>query len=268
VLSEATDDGREGVVQVFATGRPSAPWHEITLAPLTNCFVSADLTSGCFPNQLAAINVHRAFGKTRAYVTSTAASPKGPVQFNHNVQSLLSVIDLETERELPAVTTNLNQLIAAQIDNDGDDTIGRRFATSPSGIEFVNRDDAAIGYVSAAASDIVLRVALGANDEVTVGAPSAFNIPTGQNPTGLVLTHAPADARGFTANLISRDLSVLSLSRQTKLTDVFPLGSHSPARRSLTCGVASASSTPAPASGPRRAGAPASPATRSACLTM
>ncbi|MEY4549260.1 MAG: hypothetical protein RL685_5455 [Pseudomonadota bacterium] len=234
LVAEATDDGRNGIVQVFSTEQPTTPAREITLAPLATCFTSPDLTSGCFPNQLQAINIHSAFGKTRAYVVSTAASPRGPLQFNHNLQSLVSVIDVDTELELPAVTTNLNQLISRQVDNDGDDTVGRRFATTPSSIEFVNRDDAAIGYVSAASSDIVLRVVFNDADIVSVGAPSAFNIPAGQNPSGLVLTHRINDARGYAANLISRDLSVLSLSRQTKLRDVVSTAQPQPGTAAFT----------------------------------
>lgn len=220
VTSEGTDDGREGVVQVFDTANPTAAPRVITLAPRAQCFTSPDQTSGCFPNQLLGINVHSAFGKTRAYVTSVAASPHGPIAFNHNVQALVSVIDVDTELELPNVTTNLNQLVAGQVDNDGNDTTGRRFLTMLNAIDFVNRDDAAIGYVTAGASDIVLRVVFNEDDSVSIGSPSSLNIPTGQNPTGLVITHRTQDAEAFVANLISRDASILSFSRQAKVKDL------------------------------------------------
>jgi len=219
VVSEGTDDGREGVVQVIDTYDPSRV-REITLAPVEKCFVSPDLTSGCFPNQLLGITVHQAFGHTRAYVVSVAASPKGPVQFNHNMQALVSVIDVESEKELANVTTNLNQGVAAQVDNDGDDTVGRRFLNTPNAIDFVNRDDAAIGYVSSAGSDIVLRVAFNRDDTVSVGSPSALNIPAGQNPTGLIVTNRVENAGAFVSNLVSRDLSVLSFQNQNKVKDV------------------------------------------------
>lgn len=219
VTSEGTDDGREGVVHVIDTYDPTRI-REITLAPLEKCFVSPDLTSGCFPNQLHGITVHRAYGYTRAYVVSVAASPQGPVQFNHNMQALVSVIDLDSEQELTSITTNLNQGVAGQVDEDGDDTVGRRFLNMPNAIDFVNRDDAAIGYVTAAGSDIVLRVAFNQDGTVSVGAPSAFNIPTGQNPTGLIVTHRVNDAGAFVSNLISRDVSVLSFANQSKVKDV------------------------------------------------
>jgi YVTN family beta-propeller protein len=219
VASEATDDGREGVVQIIDTYDPSKI-REISLAPVEKCFVSPDLTSGCFPNQLLGITVHQAFGYTRAYVVSVAASPKGPVQFNHNMQALVSVIDVDSEKELTALTTNLNQGVAAQVDDDGDDTVGRRFLNTPNAIDFVNRDDAAIGYVSSAGSDIVLRVAFNRDDTVSVGSPSALNIPAGQNPTGLVVTNRLENAGAFVSNLISRDVSVLSFGDQNKVKDV------------------------------------------------
>lgn len=219
VVSEGTDNGREGVVQVIDTYDPSRV-REITLAPVEKCFVSPDLTSGCFPNQLLGITVHEAFGYTRAYVVSVAASPQGPVQFNHNMQALISVIDLESEKELTNVTTNLNQGVAAQVDNDGDDTVGRRFLNAPNAIDFVNRDDAAIGYVSSAGSDIVLRVAFNRDDSVSVGSPSALNIPAGQNPTGLIVTNRVENSGAFVSNLLSRDVSVLSFQNQNKVKDI------------------------------------------------
>lgn len=225
-VPEASDDGKEGVVQVINVGGTSVK-SEITLAPITECFVGnagnppAPLTSGCFMNQLSAITVHTAFNKTRAYVVSTAASPVGPQSFNHNVQAVVSVIDLETEKEEVALTHNLNTLIKEQqIDNDGDENIGRRFMASPNGIDFVARDDAAIAYVTSAASDIVLRLEYSADNSVAVGAPSAFNIVAGQNPQGLVIKHGSSNAGAFVANLISRDLSVLLFRDQRELKKV------------------------------------------------
>ncbi len=217
VASEATDDGREGVVQIIDTYDPSKV-RELTLAPLERCFESPDLASGCFPNQLLGITLHQAYGYTRAYVVSVAASPFGPVQFNHNVQALVSIVDVEQEREVGNL--NLNTGVAAQVDNDGDDTIGRRFLNVPNAIEFVNAPDRAIGYVTAAGSDIVLRVAFNADGTAEIGAPGAFNIPAGQNPTGLISTHQAEYPLAFVSNLISRDVSVLALAEQRKITDI------------------------------------------------
>lgn len=226
---EATDDGKEGLVQVIRVGQGTVS-NEIPLAPIASCFTAPvgnppqDLTSGCFPNQLWGITIHSAFGKTRAYVVSVGASPEGPINFNHNVQAMLSVIDTEAEAEEAALTKNLNLLIRQQqTDTDNDDNVGRRFLNMPSGIDFVNRDDQVFGYVASAASDVVLRVQYNEDGSVIVGSPQGFNIGVGQNPQGIVVKHGLTRAGAFTANLISRDLSVISFSdqRQLKVVESF-----------------------------------------------
>lgn len=220
---EGTDDGKEGLVQVIPVGGRAVE-AEIPLAPLAECFRSpvgnppAELTSGCFPNQLYGLTIHRAFGKTRAYVVSVGASPAGPVNFAHNVQALVSVIDVDAAREEPGRTVNLNALVRAQQDDtDGDDSVGRRFLNTPVAIDFVNRDDVAIGYVASAASNVLLRVTWTEAGEATVGSPQSFNIPVGQNPLGLVVKHGASRAGAFVGNLISRDLSVVSFTDQRQL---------------------------------------------------
>lgn len=225
-ITEGVDDGKEGVVQVINVGAASVA-KEIALAPIASCFTSnvgnppAELTSGCYPNQLAAISVHSAFGKTRAFVVSTAASPIGPTNFAHNVQALVSVIDLANDSEDVALTKNLNKLIKEQqIDDDNDDNAGRRFMNVPNGIDFVNRDDVSIGYVTSAGSDIVLRIEYTADGNLSVGSPQSFNIVAGQNPQGLVIKLGSQNAGAFVANLISRDLSVLSFRDQRELKKV------------------------------------------------
>jgi hypothetical protein len=221
-ITEATDDGKEGVVQVLSLANPE-DLRTITLAPLAGCFTAAignppaDVTTSCFPNQLYAIAIHTAFGATRAYVTSVAASPAGPVNFNLNMQSLISVIDVESEAEVPTLTKNLNALVKAQQpDTDGDDNIGRRFLNVVNGIDFVNREDVAIAYVTSGASDIVLRVEYLENGEVNVGSPSAFNIPVGQSPQGIVVRHGALNAGAYVANLITRNVSHVSFRDQNE----------------------------------------------------
>lgn len=221
--SEGVDTGRQGLVWVFDAADASK--RTITLAPLATCFEAPvngnPVTSGCFPNQLNGITVHRAFGKTQAYVTSVAASPAGPVSFNHNMQALVSVIDVETETEVVAQTRNLNLLIKAQqADTDGDESIGRRFINVPNAIAFVNRDDVAIGYVTSAGSDIVLRVEYSEAGGVSVGSPLAFNTAVGHNPQGIVVRHGSSEVAAYVANLISRDLSILSFRDQRTLRTV------------------------------------------------
>lgn len=220
---EATDDGKEGVVLVIDLADPTRV-REVSLAPIASCFTAAvngnELTSGCFPNQLYGVTLHRAFGRLEAYVVSVGASPAGPVNFNHNVQAIVSVIDADAEVELPGKTQNLNVLVRAQVDNDGNEDTGRRFLNVPTAIDFVPRDDVAIGYVSAMGSDIVLRLEYREDGSLSIGAPNAFNIPVGQAPRGLVVKHGSRDAGAFVANQISRDLSILSFRDQRELSRV------------------------------------------------
>jgi len=223
---EGDDLGREGLVQIIPSSGNGVSG-EIALAPITQCFTGAagnpamDLTSGCFPNQLYGITIHKAFGKTRAYVVSVGTSPAGPISFNHNVQALVSVIDVDTGAEEPALTKNVNKLIKEQqVDTDMDDAVGRRFMNTPVAIDFVNRDDLAIAYLISAASDVVLRIAYDAAGNVTVGAPNSFNIAVGQNPQGIVVKHGALNAGAFVANLISRDLSVVSFRDQRQSSRV------------------------------------------------
>ncbi|MFO0724178.1 MAG: hypothetical protein U1E65_10375 [Myxococcota bacterium] len=222
-VPEGNDVGKVGVVQVIPANTNGVS-QEIELNPLTPCFTGAvgnpptTVTSSCFPNQLYGITIHKAFNHTRAYVTSVAASPQGPTAFNHNVQAVVSVIDVDTKAEEQALTVNLNEKIKEQqIDTDMDDSIGRRFLNTPVGIDFVNRDDLAIGYVASAASDIVLRVVWDAAGAVTVGSGNNFNIPVGQNPQGIVIKHGTLNAGAFVGNLISRDLSIVSFRDQRQV---------------------------------------------------
>lgn len=220
LVTEGVDDGKNGIVQVIPIAG-NAVAKEIELSPIGECFTApvgnppADLTSGCFFNQLLGITVHTAFGKSRAYVVAVGASPEGPVNFNHNVQALVGVIDLATQAEDVALTANLNRLIREQqVDNDGDESIGRRFLNVPNAIDFVPRDNAAIGYVTSAGSDVVLRLEYAEDGSLTVGSPQSFNIPVGQNPQGLVVKHSSTNGGAFTANLISRDVSIVSFRDQ------------------------------------------------------
>lgn len=214
---EGVDDGRKGIVDVIDLGTMTVTG-EIELAPLASCFtgivVDKEVTSGCFPNQLLGITLHTAFGKTRGYVVSNAASPAGPVNFAHNVQTVVSVFDVDTLKEEPALTVNLNKLIKEQqTDTDGDETVGRRFLNTPTGIAFAQTDAAAIGYVTSGASDVVLRVTWSEAGAVEVGSSINFNIPVGQNPQGLAIRHGNPGG-GFVANQVSRDLSVVAFKDQ------------------------------------------------------
>jgi YVTN family beta-propeller protein len=226
--AEGTDTGRTGLVHVIPLAQ-AAVTRTIELAPLVACFTGdlgappAPVTSACSPNQLYGITLQPSDAGLRAYVLSVGASPEGPVNFAHSVQALVSVIDVDTEAEIPGATVNLNRLVAEQqTDPDGDESVGRRFLNVPNALAFVNRADAAIGYVTSAGSDVVLRVVFDPIGGASVGSGVNFNIPVGQNPQGIVTRHGVMDPEGtdaadaFVANLVSRDLSTLSFRDQAQ----------------------------------------------------
>src|SRR5207247_63370 len=73
-----------------ANGRLAPAPGQVPSVPSTNPQTFTTPT-GAYPNQLAAIALNPASGK--AYVVSTAASPNGPLRFNHMVQGVVSVYD-------------------------------------------------------------------------------------------------------------------------------------------------------------------------------
>ncbi len=220
--AEGSDTGRTGLVHVISLADETVS-RTLELPPLAECFTGElgtppmPVTTACSPNQLYAITLHATAAGNRAYVLSVGASPEGPVAFDHSVQALVSVIDVDAGAPLPNGTHNLNRLIAEQqLDDDGDPNVGRRFLNVPNGLAFVNRAEAAIGYVTAAGSDVVLRVVFDEAGTVGVGSAVNFNVPVGQNPQGIVTRHGGEASDAFVANLVSRDLSVLSFRDQVQ----------------------------------------------------
>ena len=65
----------------------------------------------------------------RGLVPNSAASPEPPLRFNLNVQSLVSVFDITTNRELTDQTFNMNRGINFDLPARACST--RRFATTP-----------------------------------------------------------------------------------------------------------------------------------------
>jgi len=160
-------------------------------------------TTGAYPNQLNNIAIKNGF----AYVPNTGASPNGPVRFNVNTQSLLSVINRGTGQEVgPAI--NMHLAVAQQAN------AARRFITQPWAMAFKHAGNE--GYVVSAASNIVVKVAV----DPATGAPSVLSdpadatrvlqIPTGSNPRGIVVNGD--DTRAYVMNYVSRNVTVLDLT--------------------------------------------------------
>jgi uncharacterized protein (TIGR03437 family) len=167
--------------------------------------VAADFrfTTGAYPNQLNNIAIRGRF----AYVPNTGASPNGPVRFDVNTQSLLSVIDTTSRRDAGR-TINMHTAVAEQTGTP------KRFITVPWAIAFKNRVDE--GYVISAASNIVVKVKV----DPATGAPTVQNvptdatrtlqIPTGKNPRGIVVNSS--DTTAYVMNYVSRDVTVIDLT--------------------------------------------------------
>ncbi|HYJ97587.1 MAG TPA: YncE family protein, partial [Burkholderiaceae bacterium] len=226
---EGRDDGREGRVTVI-DGATDTVAKTIKLAAKATGFQSDGSTLGkvvfdannaatkintlAFPNQLETIVVRG----NRAYLPNTASSPDGPVKFNVNVQSFVSVIDIAADQEVVDETFNMNKGVQLE-------ALGKKlFPTNPSALAF-KRSGAFEGFVLSRATDRLVRLVLDANNKPTIHAPLAAGDPgnvvrievgvdTGAarnaSPEGVVIN--AADTRAYVMNLVSRDVSVIDIS--------------------------------------------------------
>jgi len=219
------DDYKEAHVSVFSTRRDRF-LHTVVLNPLANVGFNSngntlagiapganfDQPTGAFPNQLNSIVIKG----DHAYLPNTAASPNGPVRFNVNVQSFLSVIDLATDTE--GATINMNKGINLEAASPT-----RVFLAVPWAAAFAHGSNT--GYVVASASNLIVKVDLDANGAPTIHAPAAAGDPgavvrvfVGQNPTGIVINSK--DTRAYVTNEVSHDVSVVDLSSHQVMATV------------------------------------------------
>ena len=160
-------------------------------------------TTGAYPNQLNSLAIKDGF----VYLPNTGASPNGPVRFNVNTQSLLSVINRTTQLDA-GLTINMHSAVGSQTASE------KLFITQPWAMAF--KHAANEGYVVSAASNIVVKVSV----DGTSGAPTValdpldptrvLEVPVGKNPRGIVIN--PADTRAYVMNYVSRDITVLDLT--------------------------------------------------------
>jgi YVTN family beta-propeller protein len=219
------DDYKEAHVSVFSTRRDRF-LHTVVLNPLANVGFNSngntlagiapganfDQPTGAFPNQLNSIVIKG----DHAYLPNTAASPNGPVRFNVNVQSFLSVIDLATDTE--GATINMNKGINLEAASPT-----RVFLAVPWAAAFAHGSNT--GYVVASASNLIVKVDLDANGAPTIHAPATAGDPgavvrvfVGQNPTGIVINSK--DTRAYVTNEVSHDVSVVDLSSHQVMATV------------------------------------------------
>src|SRR5688572_3013391 len=227
---EGRDDGREGRVTLIDAATDSVT-KTIKLAAKAAGFQSNGSTLDkivfdaanpatlvntlAFPNQLETIVVRG----NRAYLPNTASSPDGPVKFNVNVQSYVSVIDIDADQEVVDETFNMNKGVNFE-------AVGKKlFPTNPSALAF-KRSGAFEGFVLSRATDRLVRLVLDANNKPTINAPLAAGDPgnvvrievgveaagdtRNSGPEGVVINGN--DTRAYVMNLVSRDVSVIDIS--------------------------------------------------------
>lgn len=227
------DDYKEGRVTVISTATDSVI-KTVVLAPMADTGFKSNgsalqripatnpptftVTTGAFPNSLNAI----AIKGTHAYLPNNAASPDGPQRFNVNVQSFLNVIDTVTDVESKlgdqVQTINMNRGINFEPPSDK-----KLFLGMPWHIAFEpNSND---GWVVAMAAGIIVKVQLDNNGTPTINAPkqagdpgNVIRIRVGQKPTGMVINST--GTRGYVANEVSRDVSIVDLDANSVLATV------------------------------------------------
>lgn len=165
---------------------------------------NADFVTGAYPNQMQSIGVKNGF----AYIPNVGASPNGPTRFNVNTQALVHILNTTTNQDT-GLTINLNSAVAAQPEG----TI-KLFPAIPWDIAFKTNED--VGYVVSAASNVLVRVqvdpATGAmTASINPQTSAVLEVPVGRNPRGIVINNN--DQRAYVMNYISRDVTVLDITR-------------------------------------------------------
>jgi YVTN family beta-propeller protein len=212
---DGADDAKAGHVTLIATGSDMVTG-EVLVNPIADTGFKAagdalariapgtafTFTTGAYPNQMATVAIKGSF----AFLPNTGASPNGPVRFDVNTQSLLSVIDRNTQHDA-GQTLNLHRAVGEQANPD------KLFVTQPWTLAFRHLSDH--GYVVSAASNHLVKVAINpATGAATVlpdplDATRVLQIKVGKNPRGIVIN--PGDTRAYVHNHISRSVSVVDL---------------------------------------------------------
>ena len=195
----------------------------VELAPIADTgFNDANMgVTGCFPNQIQSVTIDGKF----AFVSSTCASPEGPIGAKNNTHPVVSVIDTATDKEVPAGTANLNKSFAAQYTTKATpDDSSRRFPHVPNDIGFLPASG--VAYLAANGADAVFRIkydqASGAVQSVgNPNAPDFINLTPaalkqspkkGQNPIGIAVANTKPFA--FVNNDVTMNVSALDFAKQ------------------------------------------------------
>ncbi|MBX3604424.1 MAG: beta-propeller fold lactonase family protein [Piscinibacter sp.] len=227
-----SDDYKQGQVAVIASGGYAVT--QAVIGPMANTGFQSDgsalkgipntqkVVTGAFPNMLQAI----AIKGTRAYLPNTCASPDGPVRFNVNMQSCLSVLDTTTDAEGQAngASQSINMNRGVQFEAADEAVFTQRlFHAVPWAVAFKHGADE--GYAVSLASNVLVKVSLDAEGTPTINAPAGAGQPSGivrvlvgQGPRGIAINGD--DTRAYVANENSRDLSVVDLATDSVIATV------------------------------------------------
>ncbi|MBK8256368.1 MAG: hypothetical protein IPK82_27325 [Polyangiaceae bacterium] len=239
------DVSKKGLIYKFKISDEMPATHDLPAVANTGFVDHNNGMTGCFPNQVGSVTLKDGF----AYVTSTCASPKGPVGVfaGKNPNGACTVLTEAADCGAVGGTCNPNTLIcnanttdvkttthpALSIinlaDGSGSTTVldakfdalmnnfGKRMPLLPTDLDFVSN----FAYVSAMGTDAVFRLTINNGTVTAVGSATNNFInmrkPTGDTlirmPIGIVTAHTQAN--GFVANEGSRDVTAIEFNAQS-----------------------------------------------------
>lgn len=226
---QADDNGREGLVcriDIDTESRSIADYQPVgatTLSAQVTGFKVDNNNDGvpddtsAFPNQLQSIVIRG----DQAYLPGIAASPNGPQLFNVTTQAFLNRVGgVNSASQTDAGALNLN--LGAQDPEAGKIKL---FFSNLWAVAFTNQSGAGTAYAVSAGSDLLVKVNVAANGELsfTVDAnttryidlndpdsPATAGVNAGKNPLGIVITDDGTTA--YVTNFVSRNVSVVDLT--------------------------------------------------------
>ncbi len=170
-----------------------------------------------WPNQLQSIVINQ----NRAYLPNIAASPEGPLRFNVDTQSFLSIID-GVGGSAQADAGSINMHLGARTPEAGKKKL---FFANPWAIDFQNQSGGGAVYVVSAGSDLLVKLrqepdgsVVFTNGEQTTRYidlndpqnPATSGTNAGKNPRGIVMS--ANGARAYVMNFVSRNVSVIDMT--------------------------------------------------------
>jgi YVTN family beta-propeller protein len=199
----------------------------VRLAPQITGFKFPGLTNdtSAFPNQLQSIVLRG----NRAYLPNIAASPTGPLRFNLDTHAFVNQVGaINTTSPTDLGATNLH--LAARDPEPGK---VKHFFANPWGIAFTTQSGAGTAYAVSAASDLLVKLNVAADDSLSFTVDSDttrfidLNDPTnpltsgvnaGKNPQGIAINSTGTVA--YVVNFVSRNVSVVNLTNDSVIATI------------------------------------------------